>query len=142
MNTTILKLGTAHMNDDEFMAAFEHGEIAGSTFHHADHIRLAYLYLTRFPMRDAEQRVLIGIRSMAARLGVPEKFNYTQTAAWLRVISAEIALHPEQGRFDEWVVAHQRLLDMTLLGQHYTKELLNSDRARSGWAPPNLEPLP
>jgi hypothetical protein len=36
------------MNDDEFLATFEACTLSNQEFHHADHVRLAFLYLRRF----------------------------------------------------------------------------------------------
>jgi hypothetical protein len=39
-----LNLGCGHLSDDEFVTAFEEGTISRAAFHHADHVRLAWIY--------------------------------------------------------------------------------------------------
>jgi sirohydrochlorin ferrochelatase len=135
-------LGTAHMTDDEFIAAFERREIAATHFHHADHVRLAWLYVERLGAREAEVRVLTGIRALAEHLGVPDKFNYTQTAAWVRVIASTRACHMNRESFGEWLQVHPAFLDQDHLLEYYSKDLLEGALARSQWTSPDLKPLP
>ena len=45
------------MNDEQFIAAFENCSLLSEDFHHADHVRMAFLYLCRFPILEALQRV-------------------------------------------------------------------------------------
>jgi hypothetical protein len=37
------------MTDDEFIASFEDCSLANEGFHHAEHVRMAFLYLCRYP---------------------------------------------------------------------------------------------
>ena len=44
------------MTDDEFIASFENCSLANESFHHSDHVRMAFLYLCRYPALEALQR--------------------------------------------------------------------------------------
>src|SRR5271169_1056902 len=81
------KLGCGNLADDEFIAAFEECRLSPGGFHHADHIRLAWLYVRRFGAAQAEQRLLAGIQKMALHAGAPQKFLYTTTVAWARLVA-------------------------------------------------------
>lgn len=37
------------MTDDEFMAKFEDGSLPSESFHHLDHVKMTFLYLSRYP---------------------------------------------------------------------------------------------
>jgi hypothetical protein len=41
------------LNDEEFVKAFESCTLPNAEFHHADHVRMAFLYLCRFPPLEA-----------------------------------------------------------------------------------------
>ncbi len=43
------------MSDDEFVAAFENCTLPLESFRHADHVRMAFLYLARYPLLEAIQ---------------------------------------------------------------------------------------
>jgi hypothetical protein len=73
-----MNLGCGHLCDDEFVAAFEACTISPAAFHHADHVRLAWIYAGRCDAKKAEERLLAGIRRFAAKAGVPLKSFNTQ----------------------------------------------------------------
>jgi hypothetical protein len=137
-----LHMGTVHLSDEEFVTAFEECRIAGDSFHHADHVRLAWLYLREFGASGAQEKMLDGIRKMAAHNGALQKFHYTTTVAWLRVVAAAQKADAVPVSFEEWIVKHPALVDKKHLQTHYTKERLESEEARSGWVEPDLRPLP
>jgi hypothetical protein len=133
-------LGSARLADREFVAAFENGMLPAEMFHHADHIRLAWLYLSEHNYEAAERRFCDGLVRLAARFGVPEKFHLTITLAWLRAVHARIRTDGETS-FDAWLVRHSALLDRNFLLQHYSKERLESPEARAGWLEPDCKAL-
>ncbi len=106
--------------DAEFVAAFESGTI--ESFRHADHIRLALIYVQRHGMPEAEARVAAGIRQFATKAGQPGKYHHTMTIAWVRLAA--------------------RLLDKGALSAYYSEEVLSSERARREWVEPDLAVLP
>jgi hypothetical protein len=137
-----VRLGTAHLSDKEFVVAFEDCRITGDSFHHADHVRLAWLYVREFGEIGAQEKFLAGIRKLAAHLGAAQKFHCTTTVAWLRLVAAAQREDSRTALFGDWVVKHHSLLDKEFLLAHYSKECLDSAEARNGWVEPDLRPLP
>jgi hypothetical protein len=136
-----LNLGCGHLCDDEFVAAFETCTISPAAFHHADHVRLAWIYAGRCGAKKAEETLLAGIRRFAARAGVPEKFQYTTTVAWSRLVAASRKNAKAENRFGKWIARHPEFLDRRLLDKYYLKHTLQSEPARSTWVAPDLAPL-
>jgi hypothetical protein len=136
-----LNLGTASMTDDAFFQAFTEGQLDPGKFHHADHIRLAWLCVQRYGALQAETLLLDGIRKFAQRAGVPQKFHHTTTIAWTRLVAAACRESKSCGSFYVWIKVHPDLLKKHLLQQHYTTERLESSEARHGWLDPDLKPL-
>jgi hypothetical protein len=137
-----IRSGTLQLNDDEFVRAFENCELAGSLFHHADHVRLTWIYVCRFGESDATERVVAGIRRFAERNGSPKKFHFTQTCAWVRLIAAAQRGSADAKTFEKFIEAHLELLDAGALARYYSKSLLDSPGARAGWVEPDICPLP
>jgi hypothetical protein len=133
-------LGSARLADREFVEAFENGTLPAEMFHHADHIRLAWLYLRNHTYEAAERRFCDGLVRFATRFGVPEKFHLTMTLAWLRAVHARIRTDGEIS-FDAWLASHSALLDRNFLLHHYSKERLESQEARTGWLEPDRKAL-
>jgi hypothetical protein len=134
-------LGCGHLSEDEFVAAFESLTLKHADFTHADHVRLAWIYVSRFGGATAELKLLHGIQRMAANVGAPQKFLHTTTVAWARLVAAALKKDSSVIPFEEWISRHGVLLDKNLLDAFYSKGILTSDAARSGWVAPDLRPL-
>jgi hypothetical protein len=72
------------MNDREFVDAFEACAIANRNFHHADHVRLAWIYLREHPLIEAIERFTTSLQRFAAHHGVPGVYHETITRAYPR----------------------------------------------------------
>ena len=136
-----LNLGTAPVSDDAVLRAFEECRLDPAKFHHADHIRLAWLCVQRYGACDAETKLLDGIRKFAQKAGVPQKFMHTTTIAWTRLVTAAQTSTPATINFSKWIQLHPALLDRNLLARYYSLGRLETQEARSGWVEPDLAPL-
>jgi len=136
-----LKLGTASVSDDEVLRVFEACRLDPAKFHHADHIRLAWLCLERYGAIEAETKLVDGLRQFTNRAGVPQKFMHTTTIAWTRLVAAACASRHRTAHFSEWIESYPELLDRNLLAKHYSPGRLETQEARSGWVEPDLAPL-
>jgi hypothetical protein len=133
--------GCGQLADEQFVRAFEQCRLPPGTFHHADHIRLAWIYVCRHGSEGAEARLLTGLRKMALQANAPQKFLHTATIAWTRLVAAAQCKNPEMKIFEDWVKRHAHLLDRTLLCAYYSAGRLETEAARSGWLEPDLAPL-
>ncbi len=138
MGENIIRSRTLHLGDKEFYRAFESCELEGASFHHADHVRLAWIYVCRFGEQTATERVMAGIRRFAAHNGSPQKFHYTQTCAWVRLIAAAQRESSGAKTLAEFVAAHPELSEANALGRYYSKSALESPAARGRWVEPDL----
>ena len=135
-----VRMSYRHLSDEAFVHAFESCRIAGQDFRHADHVRLAWIYVTRYGLREAEDRFCEGLIRLATHLGVGEKFHLTITVAWLRIVAAHVAPHPVQP-FDVWIAGHPGLLDRGFLRHYYSEESLAHPDARKNWREPDRRSL-
>ena len=134
-------LGCAHLSDDEFVTAFEECRLEPANFHHADHVRLAWIYAGHYRGAAAEAKLLRGIRHLAAKAGVPGKFRHTTTVAWARLVAASRTAAGAQQAFGEWITSHPEFLERRLLEKYYSQGRLDSEAARNAWIAPDLTPL-
>jgi hypothetical protein len=111
------------VTDEEFLGAFERGEIQAADFPHEAHLRVARL-LAGEP--EGYARLADGIRGIAARAGRPGVFHETITRAWFELVRSVGGPAPE-------------LHDRTLLTRYYSAEALAAGRER--WIEPDLAPL-
>ncbi len=137
-----IRSGTLHLSDEEFVRAFESCELPGASFHHADHVRIAWIYFRAYGEETATELMLAGIRRFAAHNGSPQKFQYTRTCAWVRLIAAAQRESPDLKTFAEFIEVHMELLEGNALGRYYSKAVLDSPAARAGWVEPDVSSLP
>ena len=130
------------MHDDEFLRAFESAELPNASFHHLDHVRLAWLYLRRDGPEVGGRAVVDGIRHFAAAHGAADRFHETLTRFWIAVVQHLIETFPHVRHFDELLAHYPALADKRLVHRHYSPEILSVPAARSGWVAPDVRALP
>ena len=129
------------MNDEDFAQAFERCEISGESFHHKDHVRLAWIYLRRYGPDEAPAHISAVIRRFAAHHGASHKYHETITLAWMRFVALAMRNAPESASFEDLVGAFPKLLDKNSLGEFYSTAVLESEAARASWVEPDLQPF-
>jgi hypothetical protein len=120
------------MTDDQFMASLEDGTLDNASFHHPDHVRMAFLYLCRYPVPDALKRFSTALARFAASRGKPERYHETITWAFLLLIHERIVRGGVQN-WSEFAALNPDLLDWhdNVLKKYYREETLSSDLART-----------
>ena len=74
------------MSEQTYIDLFESGAISSSAFHHADHVRLAFCYLTQYSPPEALQRFSTALQRFAQANGKENLYNETITWAYLLLI--------------------------------------------------------
>ena len=127
------------MTDDEFVARFEDGSLANESFHHADHVRMAFLYLSRYPALEALQRFSNALVRFATAKGKPQLYHETITWAFLLLIRERIVRAGIQQTWTQFAAGNADLLNWkdNVLKKYYREETLASDLARSSFVFPD-----
>ncbi len=128
-------------DDEEFLAAFEAGRIANQSFHHRDHLRLAWVQIHRLGLERASESVTVAIRHFAAHHGHASRYHDTMTRFWLHAVAIGIDRHPDLA-FDDLLAAESDLLDKNLPFLHWSHQRMSSDEARGRWVEPDLISMP
>ena len=127
--------------DEQFLAAFEAGQISNQDFHHRDHLRLAWIQIRRLGLERALDSVTLAIRQFATRHGHADRYHDTLTRFWLRAVAIGIQYHPDLP-FERLLAAEPHLLDKNLPYRHWSRERMGSDEARRHWVEPDLRLMP
>lgn len=130
------------LTDAGFLAAVESATYPGEDFRHRAHVRLAWLCLREHGFEAGLERVRGLIQRYAAALGATGKYHETLTRAWAELVQVGLDAVPDAVSFDAFLEARPELGSSRLLERHYRKETLDSAEARTGWVPPDMEPLP
>jgi hypothetical protein len=121
------------MTDDEFIASFEGCNLATESFHHSDHVRMAFLYLSRYPALEALQRFSTSLARFATANGKPNLYHETITWAFLFLIRERMARAGSQQTWSEFAATNEDLLSWedNVLKKYYRNETLSSELART-----------
>jgi len=131
------------IEDVGFKDRFEAGEVKPSEFHHRDHLKLVYVYLCESSVQAANDKMRRSLTKFLKDNDVPaSKYHETLTFAWTQAVKHFMAKAGAPASFDEFITADERLLDTNIMLTHYERETLFSNRARSEFVQPDIEPIP
>jgi hypothetical protein len=131
--------GERKMTDMEFLTAFE--ECTLDNFHHIDHIRMAWLYLSEYGFEIGSERIVQSIRRLAASKN-SQLYHETVTQFWIHLVQHGIEAAPGVRNFDSFLNQLPCLRNSHAIYHHYTHDLLMSESARSHWREPDLLSMP
>jgi hypothetical protein len=102
------------MTDVEMTRALERCELPDRGFHHADHLRVALVYLDESrTIGEAIDRIGSTLRRFATSVGQAQKYSQPTTEFWMYQLAAARALAPGASA-DALFAACPRLLDKNL----------------------------
>lgn len=135
------------MPDDEtFLEQFEAGAWPLENMHHRQHVKLAYLYLCRYPLDAATARIRMSIKAFNAAHHVPENsdrgYHETMTQAWMRLIHCTLQEFGPAENSDAFLEKHTQLLSKRALLFFYSRDHIMSAEAKQRFVEPDLSPLP
>lgn len=133
------------MNDSEFIDAFEKCALPNHSFHHADHVRMAFLYLQKYAPLEALDRFSKALTRFAIVNGQPNLYNETITWAFLLLIRERVARAEAPQTWPEFSESNGDLLRWkdNVLKKYYRPETLSSELAKKVFLfPDNIPPRP
>lgn len=116
--------------DEQFLENFERSDLTADQFSHRDHLRLGYLYLTRYDFGEALFRMSRGLKALVAKLGLENKYHETITVAYMALINERLHRRGNSGTWDDFADANADLFDGDILYDYYAKDVLLSETAR------------
>ena len=130
----------ARITDDDLIASFENCSLENASFHHADHVRMAFLYLRRYPPLQALERFSGALLKFATAKGKPQLYHETITWAYLLLIRDRIARAGGHQSWDEFAAANGDLMNWknNILKRYYREDTLSSDLARGTFLFPDI----
>jgi hypothetical protein len=128
------------MTDEELLKRFEAGTLPNEHFHHGDHVRVAFLYLTQYPVLQALQAFSNALRRFAEVHGKPQLYHETITWAYVFLIRERMAEAGRRQTWEEFARDNPDLLTWKngILTRYYCPETLTSDLARAVFILPDL----
>jgi len=130
------------MTSEEIINEFEQGRATGGSFHHSDHMRVAFAYLSHYPVLEALQKFCAALQRFAASQGKPGLYHETITWAYLFLIRERMLRTNQSQTWEEFAAANPDLLTWEretggILAQYYQPETLASAVARATFLLPD-----
>lgn len=121
------------MTDHELIEQFERGTLPSENFHHREHVRVAFIYLSKYPVLEALQVFSTTLRKFATVHGKPQLFHETITWAYIFLIRERMARAGKKQDWEEFARNNTDLLTWKdgLLSHYYREETLRSDLAKT-----------
>jgi hypothetical protein len=118
------------MSNEELIHRFETDAVG--SFHHADHVRLAFAYLSQYPVLQALQKFASALKRFAAARGKTQLYHETITHAYFFLIRERMA----RSRAADWEQFANQNSDLLqwkdgILSRYYQDSTLKSDFARN-----------
>ena len=128
------------MTDQELIEQFEDGTLPIDGFHHREHVRTAFLYLTKYPVLEALQIFSRTLRRFAEARGKPQLYHQTITWAYIFLIQERMARAGSKQSWEEFARDNPDLLVWNdgILTRFYRSETLTSELARTVFLLPDL----
>lgn len=119
------------MTNEDLIHHFETDTLPGD-FHHADHVRLAFAYLSRYPVLQALDKFAAALKRYAAVRGKLQLYHETITHAYFFLIRERMA-RGSAADWDEFARSNPDLLIWKpgILTHYYHNATLQSDLART-----------
>ncbi len=130
------------MTGNELIEQFERGTTPADSFHHADHVRLAFEYLCRHSTLEALEKFSSALKRFASSLGKAQLYNETITWAYLFLIRERMVRASGGQTWEEFAADNGDLLTWErgscgILGLYYRPETLASEAARVSFLLPD-----
>jgi len=137
------------MDDEELLQRFETAALSREEWTHRTHIRIAFLYVTRYPFNEALDKIRRNIKALNARNAVPEGpqsgYNETITVAFLTLVASTQAAYGRlfpAANSQDFCERHPHLLQKTVLRLFYSPERRGHPEAKTRFIEPDLASLP
>jgi hypothetical protein len=120
------------ITDDQFLAEFEAGRWPLDQWHHQQHIKVAYLYLRRYPFDTAMERIRERIKAHNAAHNIPDLpasgYHETMTQAWMRLVQLTLCEYGPAATADSFYEQNPQLTQKKVLRLFYSREVFMSPR--------------
>jgi len=137
------------MDDETFIKEFESCTLPYEAWTHRAHVKVAYVYLGRFPYEEARNFVREGIKRYNASKAIPEGptsgYNETTTCALFHLVAASLDAYgpdPSVSDAESFCDFHPQLMSSKILRLFYSPERRMHKNAKTQFIEPDLAPLP
>lgn len=130
------------LSDPEFERQFYTCKLDPSDFTHEAHLRLAWIHINKYGIKDAQIYIQNQLQAYVEHLGAKDKYNTTLTMAGIKAVY-HFMLRSNTDNFKDFINEFPRLKNnfKELIACHYGFDIYNSDLAKTEFLEPDLLPF-
>ncbi|MBQ4820715.1 hypothetical protein [Aquimarina sp. MMG016] len=127
------------LTDSNFIEQFKNGSLNPQIFNHEAHLRLAWLYIDKFGIKQAEKHIQKQLQNFVEIVGGKDKYHKTLTIVAIRIVNHFIR-KSESDNFNDFIDEFPQLKSefKELVNTHYSFNIFSSDKARTEFLKPDL----
>lgn len=129
-------------SDLEFIEQFENCILDPATFSHEAHLRLAWIHIQMFGVKQAKDNIQKQLQNFVAHVGAKDKYHETLTIASIEAVN-HFMQKSISNNFDDFLIEFPQLTDdfKSLINSHYSFDIFNSTKAKNEYLKPDVLPF-
>jgi len=133
------KLNHNQLTDSNFIGQFANGSLNPEIFNHEAHLRLAWLYIEEFGLKQAEKDIQNQLQNFVEIVGAKDKYHKTLTIVAIRIVN-HFMRKSKSYNFTNFINEFPQLKSefKELVNTHYSFNIFSSDKARKEFLKPDL----
>lgn len=130
------------LTDHEFEQQFSDGSMDPTLFSHEAHLRLAWIHIRKYGLKQAEHNLSVHIKAFATLNGDAQKYNETVTIAAVNAVHHFLKAS-KPSSFQDFMLETPQLKEdfVALLNSHYSIDIFTSPEAKRRYFAPDLVPF-
>ena len=130
------------LSDSDFEQKLINCELNPSNFTHEAHLRLAWININKYGIKQAEIKIQNQLQKFVEFVGAQDKYNMTLTLAAIKAVY-HFMLKSNSDNFKNFIIEFPRLKYnfKELIDYHYGFDIYNSDKAKKEFLEPDLAPF-
>ena len=130
------------LTDLEFEAQFKSSNLDPELFTHEAHLRLAWIHINKYGIKQACNNIENQLKSFVAHVGAKDKYHQTITIVAIKAVNYFIK-KSKSNNFKDFINENPKLMNSfkELVNSHYTFDVFTSQIARKEFIEPDLTPF-
>ena len=127
------------LTDSNFIKQFKNGSLNPKIFNHEAHLRLAWLYINKFGIEQAEKDIQKQLKNFVEIVGAIDKYHKTLTIVAIKIVN-HFMKKSDSDNFADFLNEFPQLKSKfkELVNTHYSFNIFISNKARIEYLKPDL----
>ncbi len=130
------------LSNEEFEIQFQNARMNPSLFSHEAHLRLAWIHIKKYGVKQAVENICSQIKQFDKKYGDGTKYNVTITVAAVYAVH-HFMQKTNADTFEEYIQTNGKLIThfKELINSHYSWDIFQDEMARQDYLEPDLQPF-